>query len=170
VFPTWINKLRVVVLFDWGKIENLPPLGKLPSLEELIVGQMECVGRVGRGFLGLGVDSDISIGEMTSSSSNTIIAFPKLKSLSFWGMEEWEEWEGGNEDKTNISISTIIMPSLRSLTIWNCPKLKALPDYVLRSTTLEQLQITDSPILGEEFKAGGKGWPNASHTPNITIS
>jgi hypothetical protein len=88
-------------------------------------------------------------------------------------MEEWEEWEGGeggNEDKTNISISTIIMPSLRSLTIWGCPKLKALPDYVLQSTTLEQLEIYESPILEEEFEAGGKGWPNASHTPNITIN
>jgi hypothetical protein len=122
--------------------------------------------------LGLGVDSDISIGEMTSSSSNTIIAFPKLKNLSFWWMTNWEEWEGGeggNEDKTNISISTIIIPSLRSLQIIRCPKLKALPDYVLQSTTLEQLTITRSPILEEEFKAGGKGWPNASHTPNITI-
>jgi hypothetical protein len=95
------------------------------------------VGRVGREFLGLGVDSDISIGEMTSSSSNTIIAFPKLKSLSFWFMRKWEEWEkwegreGGNEDKTNIFNSTIIMPSLRSLEISGCPKLKALPDYVL---------------------------------------
>jgi hypothetical protein len=172
VFPTWINKLRVVVLFDWGKIENLPPLGKLPSLEELSVYRMECVGRVGRGFLGLGVDSDISIGEMTSSSSNTIIAFPKLKSLDFGFMEEWEEWEGGeggNEDKTNISISTIIMPSLRYLEIRWCPKLKALPDYVLQSTTLEQLIIDDSPIIGAQFEEGGKGWPNASHTPNISI-
>jgi hypothetical protein len=125
------------------------------------------VEKVGREFLGLGVDSDISIGEMTSSSSNTIIAFPKLKSLSFWWMENWEEWEGGNEDKTNISISTIIMPSLRSLKISGCPQLKALPDYVLQSTTLEQLTITDNPILREQFKARGKGWPNASHTPNI---
>lgn len=58
----------------------------------------------------------------------------------------------------------------RYLKIWNCPKLKALPDYVLRSTTLEKLTITDSPILEEQYlKAGGKGWPNASHTPNITI-
>uniref|UniRef100_A0A3N7FBM4 Uncharacterized protein n=1 Tax=Populus trichocarpa TaxID=3694 RepID=A0A3N7FBM4_POPTR len=179
VFPShWINKLRVVSLFDWGKIENLPPLGKLPSLEELTVVSMECVGRVGREFLGLGVDSeegedsDISIGEMTSSSSNTIIAFPKLKSLTFWDMGKWEEWEGGeggNEDKTNISISTIIMPSLRSLEIRWCSKLKALPDYVLQSSTLEQLKIIDNPIIGAQFKAGGKGWPNASHTPNITI-
>ncbi|XP_061951433.1 putative disease resistance protein RGA3 [Populus nigra] len=174
VFPSCINKLRVVELSEWGKIENLPPLGKLPSLEELSVSSMQCVGRVGREFLGLGVDSDISIGEMTSSSSsNTIIAFPKLKSLSFWSMEEWEEWEGregGNEDKTNISISTIIMPSLRSLAISGCPKLKALPDYVLQSTTLEELRIIYNPIIGAQFEEGGKGWPNASHTPNITIN
>ncbi|KAJ6956941.1 putative disease resistance protein RGA3 [Populus alba] len=172
VFPSCTNKLRVVVLWKWGKIENLPPLGKLPSLEELSIFDMGCVGRVGREFLGLGVDSDISIGEMTSSSSNTIIAFPKLKSLSFWSMEkweEWEEWEGGNEDKTNISISTIIMPSLRSLEIWGCEKLKALPDYVLQSTTLEQLEIGGSSILEEQYlKEGGEGWPNASHTPVIT--
>ncbi|KAJ6856159.1 disease resistance protein RGA3 [Populus alba x Populus x berolinensis] len=171
VFPGWINKLRVVRLFNWSKIENLPPLGKLPSLEKLTVSEMGCVGRVGREFLGLGVDSDISIGEMTSSSSssNAIIAFPMLKSLSFSFMGNWEEWEGGNEDKTNISISTI-MPSLRSLEIWHCPKLKALPDYVLHSTTLEQLTIRWSPILRAQFKAGGKGWPNTSHTPNITIN
>jgi hypothetical protein len=168
VFPSWINKLRVVELWYWEKIENLPPLRKLPYLEELTVSWMECVGRVGREFLGLGVNS---IREMTSSSSNTIIAFPKLKSLSFYSMEKWEEWEGGeggNEDKTNI-FNSIIMPSLRSLEIIGCPKLKALPDYVLQSTTLEQLTIEFSSILGAQFKAGGKGWPNASHTPNITI-
>jgi len=229
VFLNWINKLRVVELRNWRKIENLPPLGKLPSLEELTVGWMECVGRVGHEFLGLGVDcedgedGDISIGEMTSSSSNTIIAFPKLKSLTFWDMGKWEEWEGGeggrwrrgNEDKTNIFISIImsslrsltisgcpklkalpdyvlqsttleelriggnedktnifissIMPSLRSLEITYCPKLKALPDYVLPSTTLEQLTIEDNPILGEQFE-GVEGWPNASHTPVITIT
>ncbi|KAJ6956939.1 putative disease resistance protein RGA3 [Populus alba] len=173
VFPGWINRLRVVTLWEWIKIENLPPLGKLPSLEELSLYGMGCVGRVGREFLGLGVDNDLSIGEMTSSSSssNTIIVFPKLKSLSFFDMEKWEEWEGGeggNKDKTNISISTIML-SLRSLKIIDCPKVKALPDYVLQSTTLEKLVILHSPIIGAQFKAGGKGWPNASHTPNITV-
>jgi len=172
VFPSWINKLRVVILLEWGKIENLPTLGMLPSLEELAVGWMESVRKVGHEFLGMEVDhgdSDINMGEMTSSPSNTIIAFPKLKSLTFMDMENWEEWEGGegeNEDKTNI-FNSIIMPSLRSLEIVGCPKLKAVPDYVLQSTTLEQLKISFSPILREQFKAGGKGWPNASHTPNI---
>ncbi|KAF9660612.1 hypothetical protein SADUNF_SadunfUnG0007500 [Salix dunnii] len=165
VLPSWINKLRVVRLINWGKIENVPPLGKLPFLEELIVQGMESVRKVGSEFLGMEAaaaddddDSDISIGEMTASP------FPRLKSLHF-SLVNWEEWEGEgrrNEDKT-------IMPSLRSLFIQNCPKLKALPDYIYQSTTLEKLIIYESAILKEQFKEGGKGWPNTSHTPNIRL-
>ena len=164
VLPSWINKLKVVTLMDWKKIENLPPLGKLPSLEKLIVGWMGCVKKMGNEFLGLEVDDDDDISVEDMTSSNTIIAFPKLKRLSFYNMTNWEEWEGGeegNEDK--------IMSSLRYLHFWYCPKLKALPDYVFRSTTLEELRIRGSPILEEQFKAGGKGWHNASHTPTIKI-
>ncbi|KAJ6373302.1 hypothetical protein OIU76_027607 [Salix suchowensis] len=167
VLPSGINKLRVVELQEWGKIENLHRLGKLPFLEELYVGGMESVRKVGREFLGMEAaaddDSDIGIGEMTPS--NTVIAFPRLKTLMFWDMREWEEWEGEgrrNEDR-------IIMPSLRFLCICGCPKLKALPDYIYQSTTLEKLKIIDSPILEEQFKEGGKGWPNTSHTPDITF-
>jgi hypothetical protein len=102
VFPSWINKIKVVRLFEWGKIENLPPLGKLPSLEELTVERMEYIKKVGHEFLGMEVDDDddcnIRNGEMTPSPSNTIIAFPKLKSLTFHGMGKWEEWEGGEEE------------------------------------------------------------------------
>ncbi|KAJ6354873.1 hypothetical protein OIU77_005466 [Salix suchowensis] len=157
VLPSWFDKLKAVTLQYWGKMENLPPLGKLPFLEDLIVSWMESVRKVGSEFLG----------EMTASPSpsNTIIAFPSLKTLSCYDMREWEEWEGEgrrNEDKT-------IMPSLRSLAILECPKLKALPDYIYQSTTLEKLQIYDAAILEEQFKEGGKGWPNTSHTPNITF-
>ncbi|KAJ6295208.1 hypothetical protein OIU78_023259 [Salix suchowensis] len=115
---------------------------------------MESVRKVGREFLG-----------MEAAATDDNIAFPRLKSLKFWWLREWEEWEGEgrrNEDKT-------IMPSLRSLVIDGCPKLKALPDYIYQSTTLEELRIYDSPILEEQFKEGGKGWPNTSHTPNITF-
>ncbi|KAJ6295216.1 hypothetical protein OIU76_027669 [Salix suchowensis] len=150
VLPSWFDKLRRVELRNWGKIENLPSLGKLPFLEELVVCLMESVRKVGSEFLGMEAanDSDISIGEITPSPSNTIIAFPRLKTLRFYGLENWEEWEGEgrrNEDKT-------IMPSLRSLWIEECPKLKALPDYIYQSTTLEKLQIFHSPILEEQFK------------------
>ncbi|KAF9660614.1 hypothetical protein SADUNF_SadunfUnG0007700 [Salix dunnii] len=166
VLPSWINKLRVVHLRNWGKIENLPSLGKLPFLEELYAGWMESVRKVGSEFLGMDAAAgDISIGEMRASPSNTIIAFPRLKTLSFWDMREWEEWEGEgrrNEDKT-------IMPSLLSLRILGCPKLKALPDYIFQSTTLEKLRIYQCPILEEQLKEGGKGWPNTSHTPDITF-
>ena len=178
VFSSCINKLRVVELRDWGKIENLPPLGKLPSLEELTVISMGCVEKMGDEFLGLEVDreddedSEISTGEMTSPSpSNIITAFPKLKGLTISGMKNWEEWEGegGRWRRGNIFISTI-MPSLYSLEIICCPKLKALPNYVIQSTTLGQLTIKKSPILEEQYlKAGREGWPNASHTPHITI-
>ncbi|KAJ6295211.1 hypothetical protein OIU78_023262 [Salix suchowensis] len=167
VLPSWFDKLKVVRLLSWGKMENLlSPLWKLPFLEELDVGDMESVRKVGREFLGMeaAADDNIGIGEMTAS--NTIIAFPRLKTLSFYPMREWEEWEGEgrrNEDKT-------IMPSLRSLVIWGCPKLKALPDYIYQSTTLEKLVIGQSPILEEQFKEGGKGWPNTSHTPDITFT
>uniref|UniRef100_A0A6N2NKA5 AAA+ ATPase domain-containing protein n=1 Tax=Salix viminalis TaxID=40686 RepID=A0A6N2NKA5_SALVM len=167
VLPSWINKLRVVKLVDWGKIEKLHPLGKLPFLEELVVGWMESVRKVGHEFLGMEAaadDDNIGIGEMTPS--NTIIAFPRLKSLQFLFLRNWEEWGEGegrrNEDKT-------IMPSLRSLRIWNCPKLKALPDYIYQSTTLENLLFFMSPIVEEQFREGGKGWPNTSHTPDITF-
>ncbi|KAF9660618.1 hypothetical protein SADUNF_SadunfUnG0008100 [Salix dunnii] len=177
VLPSWINKLRVVELRKLGKIENLPPLGKLPFLEELSVDSMESVRKVGRGFLGMEVaaaadddddDSGIGIVEMTASPSpsNTVIAFPKLKSLHFESLKNWKEWEGEgrrNEDKT-------IMPSLRSLLISDCPKLKALPDYIYQSTTLQKLEIINAPILKEQFKEGGKGWPNISHIRSVTLS
>ncbi|CAK7354264.1 unnamed protein product [Dovyalis caffra] len=178
-FPSCImslTKLKVVTLWSCHKIENLPPFGKLPSLEFLNVFFMDEVIKVGHELLGLQIDDrdnaktrKESKGEMVSPSN--IIAFPKLKRLYFGGMENWEEWDDGswtrgNEDKTNMSI----MPCLRSLGIFDCPKLKALPDYLYQSTTLEELQINSSPILAKHFQERtGKGWPNISHTPNIRI-
>jgi hypothetical protein len=108
---------------------------------------------------------------MPSLRSLTILGCPKLKALPDYMLQSTTLEElriGGNEDKTNIFISSI-MPSLRSLEITYCPKLKALPDYVLPSTTLEQLTIENNPILGEQFE-GVESWPNASHTPVITIT
>ncbi|XP_031268840.1 putative disease resistance protein RGA4 [Pistacia vera] len=57
---------------------------ELPSLEILVIDGMKSLKRVGNELLGIESDA--------TSSSTSIIAFPKLKSLWFWEMEEWREW------------------------------------------------------------------------------
>lgn len=102
----------------------------------------------------------LDVQEQTSSSSS----FPKLKQLCFKDVQ-WEEWEGGAEHS-----EITIMPSLSSLTLWNNLKLKTLPD-LLWKTPLKFLEISDFPILKQEFEIGsGKLWDKTSHIPNIKIN
>lgn len=132
--------------------EFLPPLGNLHSLEILEISWVLGVKKVGLEFL--------DVQEQTSSSSS----FPKLKQLCFKDVQ-WEEWEGGAEHS-----EITIMPSLSSLTLWNNLKLKTLPD-LLWKTPLKFLEISDFPILKQDFEIGsGKLWDKTSHIPNIKIN
>ncbi|KAH9689183.1 hypothetical protein KPL70_015409 [Citrus sinensis] len=100
-----LTNLRDLSL-SWSRnCEHLPPLGKLPSLESLHIEGMNSVKRVGNEFLGVESDTD----------GSSVIAFPKLKLLEFWVMEELEEWDLGTAIKEEI----IIMPRLSSLIIWS---------------------------------------------------
>ncbi|KAL5822592.1 hypothetical protein ACOSQ4_020492 [Xanthoceras sorbifolium] len=141
-----LTKLRELSLKHWTKLEFLPPLGKLLYLESLRIYGMKSVRSVGNEFLGMGSDGTL----LSSSSSSMVIAFPKLQYLTFDAMSNWEGWDygaagRGGEDRT-------IMPSLRSLRIRNCRKLKTLPDYLLQLSTLEDLQIIDCPVLEKRYK------------------
>ncbi|CAK7354258.1 unnamed protein product [Dovyalis caffra] len=76
-----LTKLKKVKHRSCHKIENLPPFGKLPSLEFLDVSYMDEVIKVGHELLGLQIDDrdnaktrKESKGEMASPSN--IIAFP----------------------------------------------------------------------------------------------
>ncbi|GKV30475.1 hypothetical protein SLEP1_g39279 [Rubroshorea leprosula] len=60
-------------------------------------------------------------------------------------MEEWEEWDYESRGEEDITI----MPRLSSLTIRYCRKLKMLPDYILQSTTLQELSIIGCPIISK---------------------
>ncbi|KAI9161894.1 hypothetical protein LWI28_021800 [Acer negundo] len=163
VLPNWIvslTNLRGISLVEWINSEQLPPLGKVSSLESILIQRMNRVKRVGIEILGL--ESD---GITLSSSSLSISAFPKLKSLYFYEMEEWEEWDFGIEDG-NITI----LPSLRLLEIGDCPKLKVLPKKILQMAPLEILSIYRCPILSESYRKGtGENWSYISHIPNIQI-
>ncbi|KAK9219110.1 hypothetical protein WN943_007749 [Citrus x changshan-huyou] len=152
-----LTNLRVFSIFGSRNCEHLPPLGKLPSLEDLYIAGMDSVKRVGNEFLGVESDTD----------GSSVIAFPKLKLLTFWGMSELEEWDFVTAIKGEI----IIMPRLSSLTIRNCRKLKALPDHLLQKSTLQRLEISmECPVLEERYrKETGEDWPKIRHIPDIYI-
>ncbi|GKV28596.1 hypothetical protein SLEP1_g37619 [Rubroshorea leprosula] len=161
VWPSWIvslTNLKFFRLYNCVNVEQLPPLGKLPSLESLYLEGIEGVRKVGVEFLGIETSS-----LSPSSSSSSVVAFPNLKSLEFRRMGEWEEWDYGSRGEEDIKI----MPRLSSLEIRGCKKLKMLPDSILQSTTLQNLKIYGSPVISNRCK--WEYWPHISRIPNKDI-
>ncbi|KAK9214455.1 hypothetical protein WN944_006447 [Citrus x changshan-huyou] len=167
IFPKWLTSLtnlRNLYLRSCVKCEHLPPLGKLP-LEKLVIIHLKSVKRVGNEFLGIEESSED--GPSSSSSAPSVIAFPKLKSLIIGAMEELEEWNYRITRRENISI----MPRLSSLEVRSCNKLKALPDYLLRTSTLQELTIDKCPLLENRYREGkGEDWHKISRFPHIKWS
>jgi hypothetical protein len=153
-YPNWmmsLTKLKTLGLDNLITLQCLPPLGNLPSLENLSIWGMHNLKKVGVEFLG------------TES-------FPKLKSLFFYNFEEWEEWNGieemREEEEADNGITLIrIMQRLHKLSILDCPKLKWLPNFLL-TIPLKELKISDSPILSERVQR--EVWPK-SQIQNIQI-
>ncbi|KAL5824441.1 hypothetical protein ACOSQ3_020504 [Xanthoceras sorbifolium] len=166
LFLNWmtsLTKLRSVSLFDWSGTELLPPLGKLQFLEELVILEMKSVKRVGDEFLGMESDN-----LSASSSSSSVNAFPKLQSLEFYNMRDWEDWDCQTFGRGGEDIK--IMPCLRSLKIVDCPYLKTLPDYILQLITLEELEMEDCSILERRYQVErAENWVKDSGIPKIRI-
>ncbi|XP_044496580.1 putative disease resistance protein RGA3 [Mangifera indica] len=146
-----LTGLRKLSLIYCPNCMHLSPLGKLPSLESLTIVGMSVKKLV------TGIESD---GAFSSSTSVTL--FPKLKDLCFQSNFEWEEWDYGNT----------ILPCLASLSIFVCPKLRALPDGLLQGAKkLQHLEIYYSDLLEERYRKGTEeDWQKISHIPNIRIS
>uniref|UniRef100_A0A2N9HWD2 AAA+ ATPase domain-containing protein n=1 Tax=Fagus sylvatica TaxID=28930 RepID=A0A2N9HWD2_FAGSY len=162
--PNWtmsLTKLKTLRLDCFKNLEHLPPLGKLPVLESLIVTRLNSLRKVGVEFLGI---------ESENKKEDNMQIFPNLKYLEFGDLEKWEEWigiGGMREEEENSTIT--IMPHLQHLTILDCRKLKSLPDF-LRTIPLKELEINHSSILHERCQRGtGEEWPKISHIPNIKI-
>uniref|UniRef100_A0A6N2MM56 NB-ARC domain-containing protein n=1 Tax=Salix viminalis TaxID=40686 RepID=A0A6N2MM56_SALVM len=171
--PNWmmaLTRLQELELSDCGNLEVLPPLGRLPNLESLVLRGVG-VRRLDAGFLGI---EEVENANINEGEIARVAAFPKLKTLQISRLYELEEWDGierrvGEEDATTTSIF-IIMPQLQHLIIKECPLLRALPDYVL-AAPLQNISIIDSPNprkrYGKEEK--GEDWHKISHIPNINI-
>ncbi|BFG19573.1 hypothetical protein CerSpe_058470 [Prunus speciosa] len=163
--PNWLmslHNLRILILHGWNESQFLPPLGKLPSLERLMISDMRKVKKVGDEFLGIENQTSIK-----SSSSSACILFPKLKQLRLVSMSGLQEWEGGVKEEDSDKIT--IMPCLSSLNITLCSGLKTLPGFLLKSP-LQNLFFRHCRNLARSYRQGtGKEWPKISHIPNITI-
>ncbi|OMO66517.1 hypothetical protein COLO4_30519 [Corchorus olitorius] len=169
LFPSWMTSLtmlKTIELFRCLNWESLPPLGKLASLESLSISWMKKVKKVGEDFLGIERRGEVE----ESYSFTNIIAFPNLKELTLWKMEELEDWEYGNlfSNESSSSGGITIMPGLHSLTVEDCPKLKALPRHLFHH--LQQLSIGGCPIISQRFEEpNGEDWPYISRIPNRNI-
>ncbi|KAJ6417823.1 hypothetical protein OIU84_001244 [Salix udensis] len=133
--------LRDLKLKECENLEVLPPLGRLPNLETLVLAGMG-VRRLDAGFLGI---EEVENANINEGEIARVTAFPKLKRLEIQYLEELEKWDGiekrvGEEDAPATSIC--IMPQLRELTICSCSLLRALPDYVL-AASLQELELTE---------------------------
>ncbi|XP_058107105.1 disease resistance protein RGA2-like isoform X1 [Magnolia sinica] len=133
-FPKWtedpvFSNLVKVELFFCFKCKQLPGLGKLPSLKYLYIEGMKEVRKVGGEFSG---------DDNNDGSGGGVVSFPKLESLSFIFMTNWEEWElrGGDDGE--------VMPSLLELGIHYCPKLQALPSNL--PPLLQKLTLCGSDV------------------------
>ncbi|KAH0900098.1 hypothetical protein HID58_049666, partial [Brassica napus] len=83
--------------------------------------------------------------------------FTQLQKLQFDGLKEWEEWivEEGS------------MPLLRTLKIYNCRRLKELPDGLRFITNLEDLIVCN---MGDEFNLRLSEGYLPSHLTTISLS
>ncbi|XP_027923644.1 putative disease resistance RPP13-like protein 1 isoform X3 [Vigna unguiculata] len=118
-FPSWVfdNSLSNLVslrLEDCKYCLCLPPLGLLSSLETLEI---------------IGFDGIVSIGDEFYGNSSS--SFTSLESLTFSKMKELEECKR----------KTAAFPRLEILSVYQCPKLKGLPNQLVN---VKNLYIMDS--------------------------
>ncbi|XP_039120581.1 putative disease resistance RPP13-like protein 1 [Dioscorea cayenensis subsp. rotundata] len=139
-YPKWMSSTSItislqeliyLVLINCINCPQLPQLGQLPQLKYLRIDGATAVASIGPEFLG------------NYNGEPTEIAFPKLESLLFENMINWEEWSliSGEEDNDHESSKPLMFfPHLINITIYKCPKLKALPRGLKRAN-IQKLQI-----------------------------
>lgn len=175
-FPEWIvspaNQLRRVSLVNCDYLSWLPPMGKLPFLEELEICNIPSVEFVGREFLGMTTVEEAGNGNGIGIGIGiTTIGFPKLRKLLFHNCNAWKEWQDITaEDEHSALIS--IMPCLTHLSINSCWSLQKLPHRLMRNmSSLEVLTMYGSEELSLVYEdKEGEAWKSISlHNPRLRL-
>uniref|UniRef100_A0A804IHI8 NB-ARC domain-containing protein n=2 Tax=Musa acuminata subsp. malaccensis TaxID=214687 RepID=A0A804IHI8_MUSAM len=152
-YPSWmasasisslLPNIRRLELIDCDHWPQLPPLGKLPSLEFLKIGGARAVTTIGPEFFGCeaaaasGHERERNSKHPSSSSSSSppLMLFPRLRQLRLADMINMQVWDWVAEG--------FAMGRLNKLVLKNCPKLKSLPEGLIRQATcLNTLYLTD---------------------------
>ncbi|KAG1347803.1 putative disease resistance protein RGA3 [Cocos nucifera] len=149
-FPKWMAEtsssasihfpnLRRLYLLGCRYSERFPPSRLLPNLEFLeICDSAASVIDVGPEF-SVGTGSTSSGGGRAGVDTSKY-AFPRLETLVFRCLPNWQEWHW---DK-----GTQAMPCLNYLSLQECPKLMSLPEgLLLHATSLTELKIWSADSL-----------------------
>ncbi|XVE80862.1 hypothetical protein DITRI_Ditri15bG0014900 [Diplodiscus trichospermus] len=134
LMPSWLVSNSVIAsfqlinlvelyLFDCKKLHNVPTLGKYPNLRFLEIRGLKNVRCIGNEFY------------IDNNNSGDITLFPALEKFTLWEMGELKEW-------LDVEPTIPMFPSLKELSIKNCPNLGRVP-VMSTFSSLEMLSIRD---------------------------
>ncbi|XP_040384578.1 putative disease resistance protein RGA1 [Oryza brachyantha] len=114
-FPGWLigissylPNLVEIKMVDLIMCENLPPLGQLPNLQELVLQKMPAIKKI---------DADLCGGARS---------FPSLRKFILSDMENLEEWSTTYSCGESF-VNQFMFPNLQVLETRDCPKLRLKP-------------------------------------------
>ncbi|KAI8028302.1 putative disease resistance RPP8-like protein 4 [Camellia lanceoleosa] len=144
-FPSNLTYLRM------GNTEleedPMPTLEKLPNLRSLILDWKSYIGK------------EMVCSSAPTTPSSSCRGFPQLKSLMHESIQNLEEWK----------VEQGAMPCLFRLVIFDCPKLKEIPNRLRFITTLRELQIQRVSEALRDRLRGGEDFCKVHHVPSIVI-
>ncbi|KAL2929661.1 putative disease resistance protein RGA3 [Bienertia sinuspersici] len=134
---TQLNSLTNVELYTCDRCLQLPSLGMLPNLKVLCLSELNAVECIGEEFYYSNNNSCAEVGV------NKKVLFPNLRELSIMDFESLTTWEPPSSSAT-------VLPSLETLLIVTCPKLRKIPTSLENCTSLQNLEIEDCPSIEGE--------------------
>ncbi|KAJ8492863.1 hypothetical protein OPV22_014584 [Ensete ventricosum] len=117
---TLLPNIRHLELHNCDRCPRLPPLGKLPGLDFLLIAGAPAVATIGVEFFG---------SEAQKSKRPSPVLFPKLTRMYLKRMPNLERWRWVAEHEG------VAMPRLNKLVVADCPKLESLPEGLSRHAT-----------------------------------